>query len=465
MNAVLLIDFGSTYTKVTAVDLDTEEIIGTSQSFTTIETDINDGLGNAVKLLREKIGDVQFNEQFACSSAAGGLKMVAIGLVPELTAKAAKMASLGAGAKVMKTFSYQLTDMDLEEIDEINPDIVLLTGGIDGGNKEVIVYNAEMLAKSQKNFPIVYAGNRNCAAQSKEILEKAGKECYVCENVMPKLEQPNIEPAQKQIREIFLQEIVKAKGLSEAEELVGDILMPTPSAMLTAMKLLAKGTKKEEGIGDLVGVDLGGATTDIYSMCQGLPSQSGTVLKGLRETYAKRTVEGDIGMRYSIKGIVEATDIDRVCEISGLSEDRALELIDYLSVHTDVVPNGDEEMIMLDKALASLAIETAVTRHAGHLEQIFTPMGITYMQLGKDLTQVKKVIVTGGALIHTENTADIAEYALYNDIQAMSLKPKKADILVDRKYILAAMGLLSTNYPETALRIMKKELIKDGNNE
>lgn len=463
MKAVLLIDFGSTYTKVTAVDLDTEEILGTSQSFTTIETDINDGLNNAVKILREKIGDIEFSEQYACSSAAGGLKMVSIGLVPELTMKAAKMASLGAGAKVMKTYAYQLTEADLEEIDEINPDIVLLTGGIDGGNKEVIVYNAGVLAKSKRNFPIVYAGNRNCASTCKEILKD--KNVFICENVMPQLEQPNVEPAQKQIREIFLQEIVKAKGLSDAEKLIGDILMPTPSAMLTAMKLLAKGTRHEEGIGDLVGVDLGGATTDIYSMCQGLPSQSGTVLKGLRETYAKRTVEGDIGMRYSIKGIVEATDIDRVCEISGLSERRAEELIEYLSVHTDVIPNGDEELIMLDKALASLAIETAVTRHAGHLEQYFTPMGITYMQMGKDLTQVKKVIVTGGALIRTEKTAEIAEYALYNEMQAMSLKPKKADILVDRKYILAAMGLLSTNYPETALRIMKKELIKDGNNE
>ena len=463
MKAVLLIDFGSTYTKVTAVDLDTEQIIGTSQSFTTIETDINDGLNNAVRLLREQIGDIEFSEQYACSSAAGGLRMVSIGLVPELTMKAAKMASLGAGAKVMKTYSYQLTEADLEEIDEINPDIVLLTGGIDGGNKEVIVYNAGVLAKSKRNFPIVYAGNRNCASTCKEILKD--KNVFLCENVMPQLEQPNVEPAQKQIREIFLQEIVKAKGLSDAEKLIGDILMPTPSAMLTAMKLLAKGTKHEEGIGDLVGVDLGGATTDIYSMCQGMPSQSGTVLKGLRETYAKRTVEGDIGMRYSIKGIVEATDIDRVCEISGLSEARAEELIEYLSVHTDVVPNGDEELIMLDKALASLAIETAVTRHAGHLEQYFTPLGITYMQQGKDLTQVKKVIVTGGALIRTEKTAEIAQYALYNEMQAMSLKPKKADVLVDRKYILAAMGLLSTNYPEIALRIMKKELIKDGNNE
>ena len=276
MKAVLLIDFGSTYTKVTAVDLDTEEILGTSQSFTTIETDINDGLNNAVKILREKIGDIEFSEQYACSSAAGGLKMVSIGLVPELTMKAAKMASLGAGAKVMKTYAYQLTEADLEEIDEINPDIVLLTGGIDGGNKEVIVYNAGVLAKSKRNFPIVYAGNRNCASTCKEILKD--KNVFICENVMPQLEQPNVEPAQKQIREIFLQEIVKAKGLSDAEKLIGDILMPTPSAMLTAMKLLAKGTRHEEGIGDLVGVDLGGATTDIYSMCQGLPSQSGTVL-------------------------------------------------------------------------------------------------------------------------------------------------------------------------------------------
>lgn len=120
---------------------------------------------------------------------------------------------------------------------------------------------------------------------------------------------------------------------------------------------------------------------------------------------------------------------------------------------------------MLDKALASLAIETAVSRHAGHLEQFFTPMGITYVQYGKDLTPVKKVVVTGGALIRTEKTAEIAEYALFSESQAMSLKPKKADILVDRKYILASMGLLSTNYPDVALRIMKKELIKDGSNE
>ena len=460
MKAVLLIDFGSTMTKVTAVDVETEEILGTSQSYTTIETDIINGLNNAVALLKEKIGDVTFVEQYACSSAAGGLRMVAIGLVPELTAKAARQASLGAGAKVIKTYSYELTESDLAEIDEINPDICLLTGGTDGGNKENIVFNAKMLARSQGKFPIIIAGNRNCADTCKEILKE--KQTHVCENVMPRLDIPNVGPVQAKIREIFLEQIVKAKGLSNAEALVGDILMPTPSAMLTAMKLLAKGTKTEEGIGDLVGVDLGGATTDIYSMSFGLPTTGMCSLKGLREEYAKRTVEGDIGMRYSIHGIVDAAGIDRVSELSGLDEDRCRELVDYLSVHTDVVPGDDDELEKLDYALASLAIETAVTRHAGRLEQFYSPMGISYMQTGKDLTAVKIVIVTGGALIHTKRTGAIAAHAQFSPLDAMSLKPKEAEVLIDKKYILAAMGLLSTVYPDTALRIMKRELIKDG---
>ncbi|MBQ3062653.1 MAG: glutamate mutase L [Clostridia bacterium] len=461
MKPILLIDFGSTYTKVTAVDVDTEEIIGTSQSYTTIETDIINGLNNAVALLKEKIGDIDFVEQYACSSAAGGLRMVAIGLVPELTAKAARQASLGAGAKVIKTYSYELTEGDLREIDEINPDICLLTGGTDGGNKENIVYNARMLAKSTGSFPIIIAGNRNCADTCREILRD--KQTHVCENVMPRLDIPNVEPVQNKIREIFLEQIVKAKGLSNAEALVKGILMPTPSAMLTAMKLLSKGTKNEAGIGDLVGVDLGGATTDIYSMSFGLPTNGGTALKGLREEYAKRTVEGDIGMRYSIHGIVDAAGIERIAELSGLHEDRCRELIDYLSVHTDVVPGvDDDELEKIDFALASMAIETAVTRHAGRLEPFYSPMGISYIQTGKDLTEVKTVIVTGGALIHTKRTADIASHAQFNQNDAMSLKPKSAEVLVDRKYILAAMGLLSTVYPDTALRIMKRELIKDG---
>ena len=101
MKPVLLIDFGSTYTKLTAVDVEGERILGTAQSYTTVQTDINDGLEKGLRLLEEKTGKLDFAETFACSSAAGGLRMVASGLVPELTSEAAKLASLGAGAKIV----------------------------------------------------------------------------------------------------------------------------------------------------------------------------------------------------------------------------------------------------------------------------------------------------------------------------------------------------------------------------
>jgi len=463
VRAILLIDFGSTYTKLTAVDLDSETILGTAQSFTTIFTDINDGLENGLKLLREKIGDVSFTETYACSSAAGGLRMVTSGLVPELTGEAAKMASLGSGAKVVGIYAFQLTEEDLDEIREAKPDIFLLVGGTDGGNTECILHNARMLATMKPAFPIVVAGNRSAAKQAKAILE--GCEVYVCPNVMPKFGVLKIEPTQKQIREIFLNRIVQAKGLSKATALLSDIMMPTPAAVLQAMELLAQGCEGELGIGELVAVDVGGATTDVYSIADGMPEHMNTVFKGIPEPFAKRTVEGDIGMRYSIRGIVDAAGAERIAQLSGLSEERVEELVSFLSEHTDLVPDNDVEMEALDYALASMAIEEAVRRHAGTLEEAYTMMGMTYVQEGKNLTKVKQIVVTGGSLIHTKRTESIAAHALFSPAEPKSLRPRVADVWVDRTYILAAMGLLSSHYPQAALRIMKKELEFHGNSE
>ncbi len=460
MKPVLLIDFGSTYTKVTAVDVEGETILGTASSYTTIETDINNGLHNALAKLEETCGKLDFAETYACSSAAGGLRMVTSGLVPELTSEAARLASLGAGATVIKVYSFQLTEDDLDEIRSIRPDIFLLVGGTDGGNTECIVHNAHMLATLSPDFPIVIAGNRTAARECQRILE--GCTVYVCDNVMPKFGVLNIEPTQKQIRDIFLKRIIQAKGLSHAAALLDDIMMPTPSAVLQAMNLLAQGCDGEIGIGDLIAVDVGGATTDVYSIADGMPRQMNTVYKGLPEPFSKRTVEGDIGMRYSIRGIVEAAGIDAVSALSGLAKDRVKELVDYLAVHTDVVPGDDAELEALDYALASLAIETAVSRHAGTIEETYTMMGKTFVQSGKNLTEVKQVIVTGGSLIHTKRTAQIASHALFDPAKPSSLRPMGAEIRVDRSYIIAAMGLLSAHYPQTALRIMKKELENDG---
>lgn len=463
MKAVLLIDFGSTYTKLTAVDVEAEEILGTAQAYTTVQTDVNEGLAEGLRLLEEKTGKLNFEKTYACSSAAGGLRMVTSGLVPELTGEAAKTASLGAGAKVVGIYAFQLTEDDLDEIRSAKPDIFLLVGGTDGGNSETIVHNARMLSTLEPDFPVVIAGNRTVARQCARILEKF--ETYICPNVMPKFGVLNIEPTQKQIREIFLNKIIQAKGLSRAAELLSDIMMPTPSAVMQAMELLAQGCEGEIGIGDLIAVDVGGATTDVYSMADGMPEAMNTVFKGIPEPFAKRTVEGDIGMRYSIHGIVEAAGIDRISKLSGLSRKRVEKLVNELRAHTDRVPDGDPELEALDHALASMAIETAVARHAGTMEETYTMMGQTFVQTGKDLRHVRQVIVTGGSLIHTKDTVAIAKHALYSPAQPGSLRPKTADIWVDRTYILAAMGLLSSYYPQTALRIMKKELEKNGTSE
>ena len=460
MTPVLLIDFGSTYTKVTAIDLDRELLLGTAASYTTVETDVTEGLANALALLEAKTGPLTFAHRYACSSAAGGLRMMASGLVPELTAQAAREASLGAGAKVLKTYSFQLTEDDAEEIAALKPDIFLLVGGTDGGNTECILHNAQVLAEVGGEFPIVVAGNRTASRQCQRILE--GREVHLCENVMPRFGVLNIEPAQKAIREVFLRRIVKAKGLSTTDSLLSGILMPTPSSVMRAMELLSCGCQEEAGIGDLLAVDVGGATTDVYSVSEGAPTQVNTVCKGLPEPFVKRTVEGDIGMRYSVRGILDAAGPGKLSRISGLPVPRVTQLVQFLREHTDTLPGGNPELEALDRALASCAIETAVTRHAGTIEEAYTLMGLTYVQTGKDLTQTQNLVVTGGSLTHTQQTSKIASYALYDPAQPTSLRPKKAQVLVDRQYILSAMGLLAASHPACALRIMKKEIKVDG---
>ena len=455
MKPVLFIDFGSTNTKVTAVDLDEEIILGTAASYTTVETDINEGLEEALGILESGIGKLKFQSRYACSSAAGGLRMLASGLVPELTAKAAKEAALGAGAKVLKVYSYELTEDDLAEIEDVSPDIFLLTGGTDGGNKDIIIANAAKLATVKSTFPVLIAGNRAAAQSCNEFLKAAGKEVYICENVMPKLGELNIEPVQKKIREIFLEKIISAKGLDRAGQLIDGIMMPTPAAVLCAMEILSG------GIGDLIGIDVGGATTDIYSMAEGSPQRMNTVIKGLPEPFAKRTVEGDIGMRYSAFGIAQAAGIAALEKVTGLDGYEIEQLLERISSDTAAMPT-DDNLKKLDFGLASMAVKIGMARHAGTAEKVYTPLGEAYMQQGKDLSRVNKVVVTGGSLIHNERVKEIAANALYGIAEPASLRPMEAEILVDKKYILSAMGLLGQYEPEKAYRIMRKELVSYG---
>jgi uncharacterized protein (TIGR01319 family) len=384
--------------------------------------------------------------------------MLVSGLVEKLTAEAARQAALGAGAKVLKVYSRQLTEADASEIAAIQPDIFLLTGGTDGGDELNILANAKMLSKLDLKCPILVAGNRSVAPECQKILANNGKEAIVCPNVMPKLGTLNIQPVQEEIRSLFLKRIIEAKGLSHIENLLTGIMMPTPVAVLKGLKLLSQGHGKEAGIGDLMAVDLGGATCDVYSIAKGDPLSINTILKGLPEPFAKRTVEGDIGMRINAHGIAAKDGLERLVEMCGIPSDQLNVMIDQLSENISQLPESEEQK-RLDQALASLALETATIRHAGSVEETYTPAGLMYIQEGKDLREVDQMIFIGGTLVRGEGLEAAAEYCKYSSRYPASLRPKQFRTCSDKKYILSAMGLIAEDHPLEALRIMKKEIV------
>ena len=304
----VFIDFGSTFTKAAAFDLDKEELIARVQAPSTVETDITIGLAGAFAELRKaaSVSDEQLREAVACSSAAGGLRMVCVGLVPDYTTKAGHLAALGAGAKVTGTFSYELSGGELREIEELKPDIVLLTGGTDGGNKAIITHNARRLAEIRESLAaIIVAGNKSARDDISEAFAGTGLDVSFTSNVMPEFGVLELGPVNERIRELFIGRITRAKGIAHAEELISGVLMPTPSAVLEAAKLISSGTKGEAGLGELMMVDVGGATTDIYSIASGTPTRDGVHILGLREPFAKRTVEGDLGLYHNLDSLTD----------------------------------------------------------------------------------------------------------------------------------------------------------------
>lgn len=456
---VLLADFGSTYTKLTMVDLDTETIVGTTRSPTTIATDIMEGFDLAFAKFSDEIKAVPPIHTFAASSAGGGLKIIASGLVPELTATASKMAALNAGGKVIKVYSFELTSADTDEITHINPDILLLTGGTDGGNKRMIMANVHAIANTAGDFTVVLACNRTVTQEAYNIISASGKKVVMTENVMPKLEVLNIDPARTVIRELFLQDIIKSKGLSHVQSLIDGILMPTPSAVLAAVELLSKGYEDEPGLDKTLTIDVGGATTDVYSAIEGLPSDTRIVLKGFIEPYLKRTVEGDLGMRHNADHIIDETGLQNMAKLSQLNHDQLNQMLERIKEDPSIVPSNQDEEVF-DITLGKQAVRIAVERHAGQYHLVYTSEGETTVQMGKDLTEVDYIIGTGGPLVHAREPKALLQQAMYDPTDPTSLRPKHPKFLLDHNYILSAMGLLATQYPKQALRIMKKNLLE-----
>jgi len=455
----LTVDIGSTYTKLVAIDAHRIEVLATSASFTTISDDVTIGFNKALAILEGKIGKFNYDRLLCCSSAAGGLKMVALGLVPSLTAKAARMAASSAGAKVVKTYSFEITEEEAREIERIAPDLVLLSGGTDGGNKEIIVSNATKLAKLKGNFSIIIAGNKSANDEITSVLKESDKEWILTQNVMPEFNKLNIEPAKECIRKLFIQRIVEAKGLSKIANMSGYDIIPTPLAVMQGCSLLSKGTEKQSGLGDLIAVDLGGATTDFYSMANGEPTAENMIFRGLPEPFEKRSVEGDLGMRYSIESLIEECGIGYLTKEAGVSEKALLAWKEKCIANPDVIAVKGEESEKIENALAKGAVKIAAERHCGYIESVYTPMGQVFMINGKDLSNIQLVIGIGGAIINSPDPAFILDGVKKGRTEFSYAKPINPSYKIDAKYILSAMGLLAAHAPEAALTIMKREIL------
>ena len=314
---------------------------------------------------------------------------------------------------------------------------MLLCGGTDGGNRDIILHNARALAGSAYRGPLIVAGNRDAADDVMEILPDA----FVCANVMPEFGVLAIEPARARIREIFMSRIIHAKGIDRARGLLDDVVMPTPAAVLEGAELLAAGPSGSNGLGPLVVVDPGGATTDVHSIGESAP-ETGVIRLGLPEPHAKRTVEGDLGMRHNAASIVESCGAEAIAADASLGVDRLHELLALIAADVERLPSTPAEQA-LDRSLARAAIGLAMRRHAGTIETVQTAQGPVKVQRGKDLARVATLIGTGGVIVHSPHPRELLEAALADLGDPFSLGPVQADLFVDADYALFASGLLA----------------------
>jgi uncharacterized protein (TIGR01319 family) len=454
MSLALLVDFGSTYTKVRAVDLDAARVVASAQAPSTVGSDVTIGLQAALDRLHAVLGPVaRWRWRLATSSAAGGLRMVTVGLVRELTAEAARRAALGAGARLVGSHAGRLTRADVAALVQQPPDVLLLCGGTDGGNRDTLVHNARALAGAGLACPVVVAGNREAADEVLDALPGA----VLADNVMPELNVLAIESARAAIREVFMHRIVHAKGIDRAASLLDDVLMPTPAAVLEGAQLLAQGTEGRPGLGPLVVVDPGGATTDVHSIGEGEPSLPGLVRLGLPEPHAKRTVEGDLGMRHNAASIVEAVGEAAFAAEAGLAPAALQRMLAAIAADVERLPASTEEQA-LDLALGRNAIRLAMRRHAGSTETVYTAHGPAQVLRGKDLGGVATVIGTGGVLVAAPQPQRLLQAVLADPARPQELVPRRACFYVDRDYVLYGAGLLAALEPRCAFDLARASL-------
>ena len=450
---LLSVDIGSTYTKGGLFSLAGEELrlVARAVRPTTV-----DDLGRGFAAVREAVcAGLPADEAAAVpvhwsSSARGGLKIAAVGLTPDLTLSVARMAATSAGGKVVRAFSYELASDDLAELAAAAPDIVLLTGGTDGGNARVVLHNAARLAEAALPAVHLYAGNRKVRDEVARLL--AGRDLVTAANVMPEVGVLDIEPAREVIRRAFLERIVDGKGLAGVVAAAGREPLPTPLAVFELVRTIGE---RVPGWKDFALIDMGGATTDFYSHTESFHGGDTVLLRGLREPRLKRTVEGDLGLRVSAEALVRSEAAFLESRLADLGETPAAlkAYVEEVSRATDRLP-ADDRARRFDTLLAAACVRASALRHAGVVQRVFTPQGGFEVQRGKDLRRVSRLVGSGGFLAGLDDPSLLLEVRApgSTDPDSRHLVPEDPACYADARYLIPLLGNLAAEFPDAAAR-------------
>ena len=402
MSAIACVDIGSTFTKAALVGLPDGDLLATAQSPTTPD-DVVRGVLAAT--------DGWDAPVLACSSAGGGLRLAVVGYEELISAEAGHRAALSAGARVVHVAAGRLDDAALDRLAAVAPDVVLLVGGTDGGEASVLRHNAHALAGTERSVPVVLAGNAAVRDEVAAVLRGGGLPVTEADNVLPDIGLLEPESARAAIRAVFLEHVIGGSRLSTDPRLRQWVRAVTPDAVLEGVGVLAR-TAAERGV---VVLDVGGATTDVYSVPDPDAEQATLGREAVGVPARRRTVEGDLGVSAS------AGDLRRAARAEGLADP------------------GDDPL-----ALGEAAATVALRRHL-RAEAAYGPGGASARAAGL-------VVLSGGVFRHADDV-DAAVARIAADAGGAGSVLAGSDVVVDRDYVLAAAGLLAAEHPAAAARL------------
>jgi len=479
MEYILATDVGSTTTKARFFrKLEDGEwrYVVSGETPTTVEApyeDVTMGVKNAVREVEELIGHAILDElaegiivpydgkkgvDLYCttSSAGGGLQMMVTGVIKRMTGESANRAALGAGAIVMEVFATndkKPPHKKIQQIRNLRPDMILMAGGTDGGTISHVVNMAELLKAADPkprlgtmyNLPVVYAGNRDATGHIEKLL---GKEFALncIENIRPILEVENTEPARRAIHELFMEHVMShAPGYDKLMKWTDVDIMPTPAGEGMAMQLIADRTKR-----NVIGVGLGGATTNVYSVFDGR---------------FVRSVSANLGMSYSICNVMKEAGIGNIIRWLpfDLEESDVRNRLRNKMIRPTTIPQTLEELVV-EHAVAREALRLglehhktiATTLHGARGEVAFL-RGITTQAIAEtyiDMMKIEIVAGTGGLLSHAPRR--VQSLMILND----ALQPEGVTMMFqDSVFMMPHLGVVSTVHQDAAWQIFDRDCL------